>query len=67
MQVGDLVRKLWHSQSQYHGLIIKIEKRFDVTENTVTPEYAMKFIVQHLDGRKEEYWSHELELVSESR
>ena len=63
MQVGDLVRKLWHSQSQYHGLIIKTEDRADAFGK----KYAVKFTVQHLDGRKEEYWSHELELVSESR
>ena len=63
MQVGDLVKKLWHSQSQYHGLIIKTEKRAGHLDS----RFAMKFTVQHFDGQQKEYWSHELELVSESR
>ena len=63
MQVGDLVKKLWHSQNQYHGLIIKTEDRADEFGN----KYAVKFTVQHLDGQQKEYWSHELEVISENR
>ncbi len=64
MKVGDLVKRLWHTQNQWYGIIV-VEQQ--CTKGDPEGRYIKKYIVHHLDGKQQKHWNHELELVSESR